>query len=423
MKFVLLSIVSAAAINNIQGATYFMTNDPAGNNIVVSAIGQDGKLSIVNTVSTGGKGGNGIADNSDKGPDSLFSQDSVVVGDNFLFNVNPGSNSVSMFSIDQADPTNIKLLQTAESCGDFPVALTFSSKLQMLCVVNGGANNSVMCYSVSQKGLQGLPNTTRPLGFKQTTPPNGPLGTVSDVLFNEDSSEVLVSVKGNPPANFTGFIASYAVQGNALSDKPVLNEPKGSVAPFSMSLVPNSNNRVLFTDAGVGFGLVDLQQGTESASTVVPVQGQGAICWSDFSPRTKNMYMVDIKTSLLTEVNVATDGTPNATLVAQHPLSGNTIDFRIASLADKDVAFVNTPGNNSVQVVSLDAPGKTTLLQTLDLSTVQGSTSRNQGMAFALAKKGKQNRKQGGKKGKKEKKEKSRGKKQNKKAKGKTQKA
>ncbi|KAJ3251281.1 hypothetical protein HK103_002551 [Boothiomyces macroporosus] len=406
--FFLLSLVSAAAINNIQGATYLMTNDPAGNNIVVSAIGQDGKLSIVNTVSTGGKGGNGIADKSDKGPDSLFSQDSVIVGGNFLFNVNPGSNSVSMFSIDQADPTRIKLLQTADSCGDFPVALAFSSKLQMLCVVNGGANNSVMCYSVGANGLQGLPDTTRPLGFKQTTPPNGPLGTVSDVLFNDDSSQVLVSVKGNPPANFTGFIASFAVQGNALADKPVLNEPKGSVAPFSMSLVPNTNNRVLFTDAGVGFGLLDLQQGTESASAVVPVQGQGAICWSDFSPRTKNMYMVDIKTSLLTEVNVATSGSPNATLVAQHPLSGNTIDFRIASLKDKDVAFVNTPGNNAVQVVSLDAPGKTTLLQTLDLACVQGASSRNQGMAFAL-KNGKQNQK--GKKGKKQHKKKGKGKK------------
>ncbi|KAJ3274057.1 hypothetical protein HDV01_003550 [Terramyces sp. JEL0728] len=385
MKFLLISIVTAAA-GNIQGATYFMTNNPDGNQVVVSAIGQDGKLNIVNTVSTGGKGGNGIADNSDKGPDSLFSQDSVIVGDKHLFSVNPGSNSVSMFSIDQADPTKIKLLQTADSCGDFPVALAFSSKLQMLCVVNGGKNNSVMCYAVDNNGLRGLPDTTRPLGFTQTTPPNGPLGTVSDVLFNEDSSEVLVSVKGNPPANFTGFIASYAVQGKALSAKPVLNQPKGSVAPFSMSLVPNSNNRVLFTDAGVGFGLVDLQNGAESASNVVPVQGQGAICWSDFSPRTKNMYMVDIKTSLLTEVNVASNGSPKATLVAQHPLSGNTIDFRIASLADKDVAFVNTPGKNAVQVVALDAPGKTTLLQTLDLSCVPGSSGRNQGMAFSLLK-------------------------------------
>jgi hypothetical protein len=49
------------------------------------------------------------------------------------------------------------------------------------------------------KGLIPIPNTTRYLGLNQTTPPTGPPGTVSDVIFSSDGEELHVSVKGTPP--------------------------------------------------------------------------------------------------------------------------------------------------------------------------------------------------------------------------------
>ena len=53
-----------------------MTNDPSGNNVIVSAIDGSGKLSFASAVPTGGKGVRG----NSTGVDPLFSQDSVKVG-------------------------------------------------------------------------------------------------------------------------------------------------------------------------------------------------------------------------------------------------------------------------------------------------------------------------------------------------------
>ncbi|KAG9100889.1 hypothetical protein FRC06_003570, partial [Ceratobasidium sp. 370] len=63
----------------IVGATYFITNEPSGNNVVVNTIDNSGKLSYSHAVSTGGKGLHG---SNMGGADPLFSQDSVKVGKN-----------------------------------------------------------------------------------------------------------------------------------------------------------------------------------------------------------------------------------------------------------------------------------------------------------------------------------------------------
>ena len=59
-------------VNPILGATYFITNK-ADNTIIVSSIGQDGKLSFAKEAPTGGKGGS-----ASDGADPLFSQDSII---------------------------------------------------------------------------------------------------------------------------------------------------------------------------------------------------------------------------------------------------------------------------------------------------------------------------------------------------------
>lgn len=76
--------------------------------------------------------------------DTLFSQDSVVLEHNvslvahssdtsanrrqYLFTVNTGSNTISMFFVDKEDPQHPKLLNTAPTLGDFPVSVAYSSK-------------------------------------------------------------------------------------------------------------------------------------------------------------------------------------------------------------------------------------------------------------------------------------------------------
>jgi hypothetical protein len=48
----------------------------------------------------------------------------------YLFTVNAGSNTLSMFFIDKADPSAPKLLNTAPTLGEFPSSVAYSPKLK-----------------------------------------------------------------------------------------------------------------------------------------------------------------------------------------------------------------------------------------------------------------------------------------------------
>lgn len=88
--------------------------------------------------------------------------------------VNPGSNTISLFIIDPADPTKLTLLGApADTLGEFPMSVTISTKLKQACVANSGAKAGIACFSISAKGLTALDSGLRPFALNQTTPPSG----------------------------------------------------------------------------------------------------------------------------------------------------------------------------------------------------------------------------------------------------------
>ena len=115
---------------------------------------------------------------------------------------------------------------------------------------------------------------------------------------------MIASIKGTPPN--PGFFAVWDVAADGSLSQNFRSIPpnQGGLLPFSMTIIPGQN-ALLATDAGVGFDIVDLADlSSANRSSVVPIQGQGATCWSSFSPKTGNFYLTDIATSLVTEVNV-----------------------------------------------------------------------------------------------------------------------
>lgn len=249
--------------------------------------------------------------------------------------VQPGSNTVSLFSIDPKNPVKIEQIgQPASSEGEFPMSIAFNKNGTQACVLNGGQVSGVKyvfsqlslvlawrayttrpslfsCYKVDNElGLVALPNTLRPLGLNQTTPATGPAGTASHIIFSEDGSKLIASVKGVPPT--PGFLAVWdvAADGSLSSNFDQVAPAKGGLLPFSMTVIPGMN-AILSTDAGVGFDIYDLStvkansNDTESSkNSVIPINGQMATCWSSFSEKTGNFYLTDIGTSIVTEVNV-----------------------------------------------------------------------------------------------------------------------
>ena len=245
-----------------------------------------------------------------------------------------GSNTVSLFTIDPRKPTNITPLgDPISSEGQFPQSVAFNSDGSRLCVLNGGAVNGVKyvlivcqcatvrvrvltthkrsCFSVDTKhGLVPLPNTVRHLNFNQTTPPNGPAGTFSQLIFSADETKLIASYKG---ANGPGFLLTWEVQpgSGALSPDYTKVTVDGAMLPFSLTHIPGEN-AFLLTDPGRGFEVVDLSG--KQRGSAVSVSGNGATCWGTRSAKTGNYYAVDVGANAIREVHI--DGNLKASVVA-----------------------------------------------------------------------------------------------------------
>jgi hypothetical protein len=213
-----------------------------------------------------------------------------------LFAVNAGSNTVSFFTFKTKHPTALQLVGSPTySGGEFPVSVAFNEKRCMACVLNSGAKDGVRCFKVDPaKGLTTIKNTDRTIGLGQTTPPEGPPNTVSQVLFDSSGDNLLVSVKGTPPST-SGYIASYTIaEDGSLAAEPIKSFPNGGLLPFGMTRIPGTQS-VIATDPGVGVTVYNFATaGTEASSVSTAIDGQLATCWVTRSPKTGNYYVTDV---------------------------------------------------------------------------------------------------------------------------------
>ena len=293
-----------------------------------------------------------------------------------LLTVNAGDNTLSFFTIDPSQPTKLTMVgKPVNTMGQFPVAVTLSEKLRKACVLNGGGDTNVACFHVSKKmGLIPLPNTVRSLGQQQSVPPTGPPKTVSDILFNQDQSQLLASVKGTPNGT-AGFIANFAVTKHpfSLARQPVKSTPNKGVLPFSMTLVGKSGDVVLNTDAGFGISVsrFDPKVGVIDASSSVVIENQTATCWSSMSPRTGSFYTTDVGNAMVQEFTVD-PSVPEAKLIATHQLQGigGRIDQVVGSTKVGDFLYILAAKAGAVDVVKLDGPGKAEQIQSFNVTSV-----------------------------------------------------
>jgi hypothetical protein len=277
-----------------------------------------------------------------------------------------------MFTINPTDPTQLTMIGTpTNTLGEFPVAVAFSQKHGTACVLNSGGQSNLGCFAVSNQGLTPLTDTVRSLGLNQTNPPTGPAKTVSDILFNQDQSQLVVSVKGDPTAT-PGFIANFAVTqescGIALSAQPVKSTPDKGVLPFSMTLVGISGDILLNTDAafGVSVSNFDATTGAISASSSVALDNQTATCWSSFSPKTGSFFVTDVGRGIVTELSVDATG-PTAKIVHTYSLQASAlIDSNVASTIVGDFLYILDPPGGAVHVLALSTPGKAKEIQTFN---------------------------------------------------------
>ncbi|RCI13347.1 hypothetical protein L249_0797 [Ophiocordyceps polyrhachis-furcata BCC 54312] len=311
MKVALLALAAASALAapkakmaSDERVLYFLDSNPSKASIYAVPINRDGSLpgakSVVKT-KTGGVGA--ISKNKDGTvkTDPLFSQDSVIVKGNQLFTVNPGSNTVSRFLIPNKDPLHPKLEgEPVSSGGEFPNSIAYSEKNKLACVSNTGNKAGVQCFSVPERGPLEHMGGFMPLPVNQTSPPVGPINTVSDIVFNPSETALYVSIKGDGKG--LGYLYAYRVVNGKVDPTPVISRPPGLMVDFSLTFF--SDDAAVMTDAAYGASYLAL--GKDLSATVskkIEIPGQNATCWSVYSPAFNAVYVTDVKSPNITTLD------------------------------------------------------------------------------------------------------------------------
>ena len=216
-----------------------------------------------------------------------------------------------------------------------------------------------------------ISSSWRPLGLPQTNPPTGPPGTAGHIFYSEDESKLLITVKAVAPA--LGHLAIYDVlPGNRISQTAkLITAPAGGSLPFGSTLI-QGRNAIFSADGAIGGEIYDL---THNTSTPIDVPGQGLTCWSMFSQKSGNFYLSDPGTAVVTEINV--DNNLKPTIVKQYPLASGSLnlDMTLVSSNGQEWIYLISPGTRKVDVLTVNGPGSTSVLQSLDIHAVAPSVT------------------------------------------------
>jgi hypothetical protein len=304
-----------------------------------------------------------------------------------IFAVNSASNTVSMLAINPHDPLCLTLVgQPVAVPGEFPNTVSASTKNKLVCVATTGAVAGVSCATFSHQGI-GAMDKLRPFDIGQSTPPKGPLNTVSQTLFSDDETKLLTMVKGDPTANNTGFVSVFDVQQQqgceaSLSTREVRSSPNGTAVLFGTARIPGSTS-LFATDASFGAAVVSVdQRGKATAPSQQKIDGQKATCWATFSPATDSAFVTDVGVNRLVEMS-----TKDASIIKEYDLSTNQEPGMIDLFSAGNFVYALAPGNGTTgaAITVMDVSGgqgKAKQVQRFSLAGFAGSAA--QGMAVLL---------------------------------------
>jgi len=316
--------------------------------------GNNSGISYVAQVATGG-------DSS-----SVQSQNPLVVFQRHIFAINAVSSTVSMFSIQENNPTQVTLVGTpVASGGDWPVSVTAAETNfgPLVCVTNSGASNGFACFTYNSSGLfpshHGI-NVS--LNLSLTTPPGNHLGP-AQISITPDGNALVVVVKGfNPPLYLYTLESKHLVQSTNM----------GSV---NFAFVFDSDHSIVLVDAspyGNGSGIIQVNTqdtGRDPSITFATnnyflIPGQSAACWVTRSSSSGFIYASNLGSGNVTELALERNSFEVLQEVSLGTGSGPS-DLAIVTLGDQEYLFVNAGGDTSIRMFKLSTSARTkpTLIQ------------------------------------------------------------
>lgn len=254
------------------GNVYVMDNNPDGNRVVVYSRFANGALRQIRSVRTGGAGfGQNAA------ADPLGSQDSIILSKdkNFLYAVNNGDNTISVFKIRRNGVP--ALIQTLGSEGLSPVSLTTDG--DVVYVLNAAGEGNVAGFRANKRGrLTYIEGSSRSLGLDVGPDLSAGANVTApgDISFDTLNRRIVVT-------NFGGSnLFTFAVNDDGtLSDAPLLTTVGSETAPGTPFAVEFSDNGTAVVAQAAGFvSSFNFDTPIDLAGVSAPVaNGQGGTCW------------------------------------------------------------------------------------------------------------------------------------------------
>ncbi len=238
-------------------AVFTLTNDPHGNELAMFRLDNKGRMGKPVFVPTGGGLGN-------QGALALSEEK------DFLYAVNPGSDTISVFRLTRNGP---QVLQTIDSGGKRPISIALRDDL--LYVLNAGGavsaddEDSIAGFAVRHGLLRPLAGSVKPLSARTTGP--------AQIAFSP-SGEALVVTEKN-----TNTITAFALDEGLPIDSAF--EPSVGKTPFGFEFSPDGFLIVSEAARGAaGAGTVSSYSFDDEDGTLDVISGsvpskQSAPCW------------------------------------------------------------------------------------------------------------------------------------------------
>ncbi|HEV2176778.1 MAG TPA: beta-propeller fold lactonase family protein [Terriglobia bacterium] len=314
------------------GAVYTMTNASA-NQVMAFTRHASGSLALLGTFSTQGSG-NSL---------NLTSQGAVILNSarTFLFVVNPGSNTITSFSVQSNG--SLVFVNQVSSGGTEPVSVTSHSKL--VYVVNAKGSPNISGFTVATNGsLTPLAGST--VGLSATT------ANPAEVAFNNSGTLLVVTEKS------TNKIDTFTVGSNGIASGPMVQDSNGP-QPFGFAF--DSNDHLIVSET-TNSAVSSYSVATNGVLTVITgslLDGAKAACWiantNNHTFPNQYSYTTNTGSANVSGYSIAANG--SLTLLAGKPTGTPKDDLDMALSTNSMYLYVLGRSSGQIQGYSVASTG------------------------------------------------------------------
>ena len=280
------SVVTAEKKNGAAGFVYTLSNQVAGNSVIIYTRTAGGEMEYASSAATGGNGTGA----------GLGSQGAIVLSENneWLLAVNAGSNSISSLYVDGG---SVQSKATVSSGGTTPISVTLHNNI--VYVLNGGGTGNITGFTLHSDGsLQPIPASTRPLSSSASGP--------AQISFVNDGSAVAITEKA------TNKIVTYTIGSDGTPGAMhVINA--ASPTPFGFAVGPNGMLYVSEAAGGAPAASAVSSYYVSADGSISHVGGpifanQTAACWVVVTNNGKYVYATNTGSGTISSFAAGNDG-------------------------------------------------------------------------------------------------------------------